>query len=545
MGYLNASKHFGGREVVIAAPHDRYGGSGGPHTHPEYLDASGVVAGTGVTVETLDSGVVVISAAPSDADTHYVGESEPAAVDPEELPLQGRPPLYGPWSTFWGGNRWSTSWEPQFVQLAQIVPGSVLLDSQTELPVVPGDRFQVRVDLEASAGGPNLSAAPQLFLTTTDDDFFGPFDPQTVTLTAPTQRLQVGGKDELVWEIAVPDTITPTAGEGEPVLARFGLFLDQPDAATGIVTVRSYVVRRVTDTFSPGALWLNPAFSHQRSSMWMQWADATWRLSNTQVDASAPLAGSKVLRVSPPVDTEIVVSVVGRVRNISATTGGARFRIQPVLVDGDAWTVANGEGGRFYSDVGFTNRLEVGLPYQARMIAKAGSTVDLVLNFYADTDGQAQRHELYTVQGRVEFNPLMLEPNQETEQAEIRWWDGTGWNVRRTLEAEQYDAGTPPSKVATTTAITRSPSRGTRGTMFTVTATVSAPSGTPSGSVDFQHRRPGDSGWSTFATKTLSGGKASYKRGWTATGTVRLRAVYKGSGTHGKSTSAETTVVLS
>jgi hypothetical protein len=88
------------------------------------------------------------------------------------------------------------------------------------------------------------------------------------------------------------------------------------------------------------------------------------------------------------------------------------------------------------------------------------------------------------------------------------------------------------NKYTTTTALASSPNPSGSGQPVKFTATVSSPSGgTPTGSVVFKN------GATTLATKTLSGGIASYATTALPLGSNSITAVYGGSSSYGGSTS--------
>jgi hypothetical protein len=89
----------------------------------------------------------------------------------------------------------------------------------------------------------------------------------------------------------------------------------------------------------------------------------------------------------------------------------------------------------------------------------------------------------------------------------------------------------PSCTAVTTTALTSSKNPSTFGDNVTFTATVTASSGTPTGTVTFK-----DSA-TTLATVTLSAGKAAFATSTLAGGTHSITAIYGGSVTYARSTS--------
>ena len=98
--------------------------------------------------------------------------------------------------------------------------------------------------------------------------------------------------------------------------------------------------------------------------------------------------------------------------------------------------------------------------------------------------------------------------------------------------------GTPPRSTSAT-ALGVSPGASVRGQTVTLTATVSAGSGTPDGSVTFRD------GSTTLATVTLAAGQATATTTTLTAGTHSLTASYTGSGDHAPSDSAAVSFTVS
>ena len=93
--------------------------------------------------------------------------------------------------------------------------------------------------------------------------------------------------------------------------------------------------------------------------------------------------------------------------------------------------------------------------------------------------------------------------------------------------------------LATTTKLTSSPNPSTYGTAVTFTATVSATTGTPTGTVSFYSCTTSSCGTKTLlGTGTLSGGQATYATSTLTLGTDYVEAVYGASGNYSSSASA-------
>jgi hypothetical protein len=95
-----------------------------------------------------------------------------------------------------------------------------------------------------------------------------------------------------------------------------------------------------------------------------------------------------------------------------------------------------------------------------------------------------------------------------------------------------------PSQGATATLLSSSADPSVYGQSVTFTATVTGSGGTPTGTVSFLN------GTATLATKTLSGGSASFTTSSLAAGSYGVTAVYSGSSSYTGSTSAVMTQVV-
>ncbi len=92
--------------------------------------------------------------------------------------------------------------------------------------------------------------------------------------------------------------------------------------------------------------------------------------------------------------------------------------------------------------------------------------------------------------------------------------------------------------LGTSSVLTPSPNPSSYGTSVTFTDTVSASSGTPTGTVTFYSCTTNACGTKTsLGTETLSGGKATYSTSALPVGTTYVEAVYSASGNYGGSTS--------
>jgi Ca2+-binding RTX toxin-like protein len=92
--------------------------------------------------------------------------------------------------------------------------------------------------------------------------------------------------------------------------------------------------------------------------------------------------------------------------------------------------------------------------------------------------------------------------------------------------------------LGTSSVLTSSPNPSSYGTSVTFTDTVSASSGTPTGTVTFYSCTTNACGTKTsLGTETLSGGKATYSTLALPVGTTYVEAVYSASGNYGGSTS--------
>lgn len=116
-------------------------------------------------------------------------------------------------------------------------------------------------------------------------------------------------------------------------------------------------------------------------------------------------------------------------------------------------------------------------------------------------------------------------------------WNGTLWVPVPEPLAVSSSGILVDSDIATTTTLTLSPTSGHPGDEITLTAVVTAASGTPTGSVTFERLPPGGA-WTVLGTDSASPWTAKYTLPSTL-GTYKFRAKYAKNGSWSASTSAE------
>jgi hypothetical protein len=473
---------------------------------------------------------------------HIVSVDEPAEQEPTELVEGGNPPAQDRW-VVWG--QWEPAWDAAGVTLTQRDGLTPTITHVATLPTGPGRTYRLQLQVFATADTGQPAVLPFVVLGGADAVQMLPWSDDAVALDGPWTPLPVDDTTTVVFDVTIPDSITPATGATDPHLLRVGTYV-LDNGATGVaVTINRVSLLGSDEGFPLGSIWFDPSATPAATSLDV-YGPSGASSANVQLTGPAqtwlPVPGPQgcVLTVQPPADG--IIAVWASVSVTLRATAPVVFRL------------ISSRGGT---------------PTYARLVA-ASSTADqrqvfsvltlpLAVDeevefwleyFYANAALPGTLHDAAYVRFQTMFVPGAIRSSQIQERIERRYWDGDSWRpaVLEPMALQGREQGTAaPSKTATTTTCVKSHAVRERGQKLDLSSKVSASSGTPTGSVTFYWGRGSSAGavatWTKIATSTLKtvSGAQQATASWTVPSGATLasdywfQARYGGSSTHAAS----------
>ena len=445
---------------------------------------------------------------------HIVSDTQPDPPAPEQVPVSGSLREPDDWlTTGWDTVTWLN---PGLAVEKAAATGDATLDSLVPFEVAAGDTVTVTVTEDAIT---SYDLHVTLALTDDPDADLGDYNTTTGGYTDESGVPESGeGHYERIM-FTVPTTAS--GPDGDPPVQGLLLLRFESLATSGVpLTFHSVEVVRQRSEYPVGTLWLNPA--HTAHPVAFHWSSMPATASSITATAQTPIPGSNIKRIRFPATGSVLLWL----RNTANSTGTASFNLRTVVgmavVEGAAEDTSN-TVARWQPTTVTTNDWTTLSTFARLRITEPGTVLDISNDAWvASGEGGRCRIQWGTVMAL--YMPGAVEADADATEIEMRYWNGTEWSYGPPVTTETYTAGGTPGYTPTTTSLAKSGA--------TLTATVSPSAAT--GSVQFKK------GSNVVATKSLSGGKASY----TATESGTYTAKYLGNASYSGSESGSKTVTV-